>query len=364
MADFGVNLNGDMRVDDVDAEVKISVPHDVVNVELRERSYEIVVGKGTVKLLDNYLPASATKVAVITQAAIPRRLELSRPSITLEIEESEASKRLATVERLCEKMAQFEMSRDDIIICVGGGVVTDTGGFAAAIYHRGISVIHVPTTLLGMVDAAIGGKTGVNIDAGKNLIGAFWQPQAVLCDLEYLETLSSEEYACGLGELCKYEFIGAGKLHDLPLQQQIFRAVSLKAEVVSSDEREGGRRAILNYGHTLAHALEQQGFSANAGAIKHGQAVAVGVVFAAKLAVEMGRIDQRRLDEHIQAIESYGLSWNIPKWIDIDRIPAQMLRDKKAKGSLTFVLDGPRGPEVVSGISPEIVEKVLYGYGK
>ena len=140
-----------------------------------------------------------------------------------------------------------------------GGIVTDTAGFAAACYHRGVPVVHVSTTLLGQIDAAIGGKTGVNLPEGKNLVGAFWQPAAVLCDTEVLATLPPREYRSGLGELAKYHFLGGGDLDALPLDERVAACVAIKAAVVAGDEREGGRRATLNYGHTLAHAIEIAG---------------------------------------------------------------------------------------------------------
>ncbi len=186
--------------------------------------------------------------------------------------EGEDAKHLGTVEDLCRDFAQWGLTRADVVVAVGGGVVTDTAGFAAAVYHRGIPVVHVSTTLLGQVDAAIGGKTGVNLPEGKNLVGAFWQPSAVLCDTEVLGTLPPREYRTGLGEMAKYAFLGVDDLPDLPLDEAVAACVRCKADVVASDEREGGRRAILNYGHTLAHAVETEG----AYDLRHGEAVAIG----------------------------------------------------------------------------------------
>src|SRR5207248_3811411 len=151
----------------------------------------------------------------------------------------------------------------------GGGVGTDTAGFAAAACHRGVGWVAVPTTLLGQVDAAIGGKTGVNLPEGKNLVGSFWQPSAVLCDTEVLETLPPREYRSGLGEMAKYHFLGGEALIDCNLDERVARCVAIKAEVGASDEREGGRRAILNYGHTLGHDLETAGHYE----LRHGEAV-------------------------------------------------------------------------------------------
>lgn len=332
---------------------------DSVRVDLGDRSYPVVVGSGVRSRIEAFLPAEARKVAIITQANVPDLIEIELPFIRLEVPDGEFAKRLAEVERICDLLVDGGLGRADVIVNVGGGVVTDLGGFVAATYHRGIRFLNVPTTLLGMVDAAIGGKTGVNLPRGKNLVGAFWQPQAVICDTDYLASLPHEEYLCGLGELCKYEFIGAGELSSFSIDEQIRRAVALKAAVVSADEREGGRRATLNYGHTLAHAIEQQGFTKAPGELKHGHAVAIGVVFAALLAKELGRIDEQRVEEHRRAIARYGLDERIPPWVDREAVPDQMLKDKKADGTLTFVLDGPNGVEVVHGVEASVVRKVL-----
>ena len=184
------------------------------------------------------------------------------------------------------------LTRRDVVVGIGGGMVTDVAGFAAASWHRGTPVVHVATTLLGMVDAAIGGKTGVNLPEGKNLVGAFWQPLGVICDLDALATLPERELRCGLGEMSKYHFLTGDDLLALALDERIARCIEIKADVVASDEREGGRRALLNYGHTLAHAIE----TATDHSIAHGEAVAIGLVFAAELAhrTRPGRRGARR----------------------------------------------------------------------
>ena len=235
-------------------------------------------------------------------------------------------------------------------------MVTDVAGFAAASYHRGISVVHVPTTLLGMIDAAIGGKTGVNLPQGKNLVGAFWQPSGVLCDLDTLATLPEREVRCGNGEMAKYHFLTGDDLAALDLEARVARCVEIKAEVVASDERESGRRAILNYGHTLAHALE----IASGHDIAHGEAVSIGLIFAARLAQRLGRIDAARVDEHLDVVGGlYGLRTEIPKVGSADELLELMFRDKKAIDGLTFVLDGPNGVEPVVGVDAAVVREVL-----
>jgi 5-deoxy-5-amino-3-dehydroquinate synthase len=219
-------------------------------------------------------------------------------------------------------------------------------------------VVHVATTLLGQVDAAIGGKTGVNLPEGKNLVGAFWQPSAVLCDTEVLGTLPPREYRSGLGELAKYRFLGAPDLLDLPLDERVAACVRLKAAVVAADEREGasGRRATLNYGHTLAHALE----TAGGYDLRHGEAVAIGLVFAAELALRLGRIDAARVAEHRATVAAYDLPSALPDGAEAAALIKLMAHDKKATDErLTFVLDGPAGVELVHDVPRPVVEAAL-----
>ncbi len=268
----------------------------------------------------------------------------------------EQRKDLRTVEELCRGFARAGLTRTDCVVGVGGGLVTDVAGFAAASYHRGVPVVHVATTLLGMVDAAIGGKTGVNLPEGKNLVGAFWQPNGVLCDLDALATLPPRELRCGLGEMAKYHFLTGDDLLALGEAERIARCVEIKAEVVAGDEREGGRRAILNYGHTLAHAVEiESGHD-----LAHGEAVAIGLVFAAHLALVLGRIDEARVEEHYEVVgRAYGLGTELPEGLDDASLLDLMGRDKKALDGLTFVLDGPDGVEVVPLVPPDAVVDAL-----
>jgi len=334
-----------------------------IPVDLGDRSYDVIVGAGARHRLAEVLPPKAARAAVVTQAAIPVTVDCGIDRRVFTIPDGEEAKTLATVEELCRGFAQFGLTRQDVVVAVGGGVVTDVAGFAAAVYHRGVAVVHVATTLLGQVDAAIGGKTGVNLTEGKNLVGSFWQPAAVLCDTEVLATLSAEEYRSGCGEVAKYQFLGApAGLETLPIDEQVAACVRIKADVVSADEREGGRRATLNYGHTLAHALETAGRYD----LRHGEAVAVGLVFAARLAERLGRIDQARVARHVQVVESYGLVATLPAGTTgrIDELLALMARDKKVAGGLTFVLDGPAGVELVADVEPEMVEAVLAEMGE
>ena len=195
--------------------------------------------------------------------------------------------------------------------------MTDVAGFAAATYHRGTAYVNVATSLLAQVDAAIGGKTGVNLPEGKNLVGAFWQPNAVLCDTETLSTLPPREWACGRGEIAKYAFLGDAPTADQPIEEQVARCVGIKAAVVAEDEREGGRRMILNYGHTLAHALEGAALADHPDwDLRHGEAVAIGLLFAALLAQRLGRIDEDRVAEHRAVIGSFDLPTDLPAGAD------------------------------------------------
>ncbi len=322
-----------------------------------DRSYPVVVGEGVLSEVAAMVRrVGADRVAVVTQPGIGVEVSFDRPNIQLEIGVGEEHKSLRTIEYLCSEFARAGLTRRDVVVAVGGGMVTDVAGFAAASYHRGIAVIHVPTTLLGMIDAAIGGKTGVNLAEGKNLVGAFWQPSGVVCDLATLASLPEREVRCGNGEMAKYHFLTGDDLAGMALADRVARCIEIKAEVVASDERESGRRAILNYGHTLAHALE----IASGHDIAHGEAVAIGLVFAARLAERLGRIDADRVAHHLDVVAGvYGLSVEIPSVGSADELLALMARDKKALDGLTFVLDGPHGVEPVAGVDPEVVRSLL-----
>ena len=326
-----------------------------VPVSLGDRSYDVLVGAGARHRLLEVLPPGVQRAAVVTQENVGVPVDPGVEHRTFLMDEGEDAKCMETVEDLCRGFSRWGLTRADVVVAVGGGVVTDTAGFAAAVYHRGVPVVHVSTTLLGQVDAAIGGKTGVNLPEGKNLVGAFWQPAAVLCDTEVLATLPPREYASGCGEMAKYHFLGGRDLEDLPIDERVARCVEIKAEVVASDEREGGRRAILNYGHTLAHALETAGKYD----LRHGEAVAVGLVFAARLARRLGRIGDDDVERHYRVVRSYGLPDRLPADVDLAALVQLMGRDKKALRGLTFALDGNEGVTVVHGIDAEVVMAVL-----
>lgn len=340
-----------------------------ITVDLGARSYPVVIGAGARHELARVVPTSAQQAVIVTEAAIAEAgwtadLEPGVSSSVVVMEGGEAHKTLATVEGLCREFARLELSRADVVVAVGGGIVTDVAGFAAASYARGVAYVNVATSLLAQVDAAVGGKTGVNLPEGKNLVGAFWQPAAVLCDTETLGTLPPREWACGRGEVAKYTFLGEAPSADQPIDEQVARCVAIKAEVVGADEREGDRRMVLNYGHTLAHALEGADFEGGHGwDLRHGEAVAIGLVFAAELAERLGRIDQARVERHKQVVGSYDLPADLPAGAEAGELVDFMRRDKKAQHDLTFVLDGPRGVEPVRGVAVDDVVATLNAMG-
>ena len=331
-----------------------------VRVDLGPRGYDVVVGYGASAELASFLPPGARRAAVVTQATIPAELDLGIEHRSFEVGVGEEAKTLATVEQLCREFAAWGLTRSDVVIGLGGGMVTDVAGFAAAVYHRGVPVVHVATTLLAMVDAAIGGKTGVNLPEGKNLVGAFWQPAAVICDTALLGTLPPREWRSGTGEVAKYHFLGEPHLDAMDLDERVARCVELKARVVEADERESRLRATLNYGHTLAHALE----IATGYELAHGEAVAVGLIYAARLAERLGRIDAGRVREHERVVAAYDLPSTVPPGIAAGELVEIMGRDKKRSSDLlTFVLDGDRGVEVVDDVDPVVVREVLVEMG-
>ncbi len=344
-----------------------------VRVDLGERSYDVVVEAGYDGLREQV--RGRRRVAVVTQRAVDEHCgDLVRTALDdagcdhrrFEMGEGEDAKTLATVEGLGRSFAQWGLLRGDLVVAVGGGVVGDTAGFAAAVYHRGVDVVQVPTTLLAMVDSAIGGKTGVNLPEGKNLVGAFHQPRAVFANPVVLRTLPDREYRCGLGEIAKYALMGddfatphvdalAGR-DPAVLADVITRCVAIKARIVSADEREqSGARAVLNYGHTVAHALE----TATGHALPHGEAVAVGLVFAAHLGAVLERVPPEIVTRTEGLVHALGLPTHAPPGVRADDLLAIMARDKKSTGGLTFVLDGPNGIERVDDPDPGAVRKAL-----
>lgn len=284
----------------------------------------------------------ARKVAVIHQpplSAVARVIcaDLSASGIEpldIVIPDAEAGKSLQVAGMLWDKLGAAGFSRQDAIVGLGGGAVTDVAGFAAACWMRGISVIQVPTTLLAMVDAAVGGKTGINTDAGKNLVGAFHEPAAVIVDLERLHTLPAEELVSGSAEIIKTGFIADPRILELfrdgadkHWEELVQRSVAVKANVVGRDLKESGLREILNYGHTLGHAIERR----EQYRWRHGNAVAVGMMYAANLAHSRGLIDDALLALHHEVISAVGLPTGYEAGA-FDELYQAMLRDKKNRG--------------------------------
>ncbi len=359
-----------------------------IPVELGERSYEVVVGEGVrAEAAAPELLGGRRKVAVISQGRVARRWApglvepLADAGVDVEVflmDDGEQAKSLATVESLCRSLAAWGLLRGDAVVALGGGVVGDTAGFTAAAYHRGVTVVQVPTTLLAQVDAAIGGKTGVNLPEGKNLVGAFHQPAGVLADIATLATLPEREFRAGLGEVSKYAFMGDSALAAIldseegtgalsrrdpaVLTDVVARSAAIKAAVVSADEHERtGLRATLNYGHTLAHALETAGRYD----LLHGEAVAVGLVFAAGLAAALDRLDDAAVDGVRASLTRLGLPVTAPAGADPAKLTALMRRDKKATGGLTFVLPAPGGGplERVDDPPPEALARAFAAVG-
>jgi 3-dehydroquinate synthase len=347
--------------------------------------YDVVVGPGV--LVDAWLVlAPRRRVALVSQPAVLEHhgaavvdalTHAGAQVLTMTIGEGEDAKSLATVQQLCRQWAGEGLLRGDAVVALGGGVVGDTAGFAAAVYHRGVTVLQCPTTLLAQVDAAIGGKTAVNLPEGKNLVGAFHQPVAVLADVSTLATLPGREYRAGLGEVAKYALMGdvsdrdriAGVLADRRdeidardpdvLTDLVARCATIKARVVADDPHEQtGLRATLNYGHTLGHALETVGHHD----LSHGEAVAVGLVFAGALAAALGRISPEEAAHHVELIGGLGLPTVAPG-ADPRELLAVMRRDKKASGGLTFVLLGPGGLESVDDPPAPALEAAFRAVG-
>jgi 3-dehydroquinate synthase len=290
---------------------------------------------------------------------------------SLAIAAGEVNKTLATVQQLYDWLLGNGVERGDAVLALGGGVVGDLAGFAAATVLRGIALVHLPTTVLAMVDSAIGGKTGVDHLVGKNLIGAFWQPSLVLSDTNFLQTLPAAERAAGWAEAIKHAVIGDADLfHDLqqhteallaldePITSEVLqRAAAYKARIVSGDEREQGDRILLNYGHTVGHAIE----AASNYALRHGFAVAIGMQAAGTLAYEFGLFPEAALNDQCKLLEAFGLPTRIPADIDINSILQRMTSDKKTRNAqVRWVLPTMIGSATVRNKVPQnVVEFVL-----
>jgi 3-dehydroquinate synthase len=337
-------------------------------------AYDVVVGHGVTELLPT-LVAGASAVVVVADAAVSSRTEhvaeLLRGAGTRvhvhTVAGGEQAKTLSSAATLWDEFGAHRLTRADAVVAVGGGATTDVAGFAAATWLRGIRVVHVPTTLLAMVDAAVGGKTGINTAAGKNLVGAFHPPAGVLVDLDVLATLPRPEWVNGMAEVVKAGFVDDPRILDLVdadpagaarpdgphTRELIERSIAMKARVVSVDLKEAGPREALNYGHTLGHAIER----VEDYAMPHGHAVSIGMVFAAELSLLAGRLDEPTAARHRPMLAALGL----PVRYDADALPRLtevMAMDKKSRGDrLRFVvLDGLGKPGILEAPEPALVE--------
>ncbi|CAM2753723.1 3-dehydroquinate synthase [Skermania piniformis] len=343
-------------------------------IEVRaERPYPVIIGRGLLGELVHQLAGTAT-VAILHQPTLAETAEVVRAALAetgidahrIEIPDAEGGKDLAVAGYCWEVFGRIGLTRSDAVVGLGGGAATDLAGFVAATWMRGVRIVQVPTTLLAMVDAAVGGKTGINTDAGKNLVGVFHEPAAVLVDLATLETVPRNEIVAGMAEIVKAGFIADPVILDVierdpaaaldptgpVLPELIRRAIEVKAQVVGADLRESGQREILNYGHTLGHAIERR----ERYRWRHGAAVSVGLVFAAELGRLAGRLDDATADRHRTILAGLGL----PTGYDADALPdllATMQTDKKARsGLLRFVvLDGLGRPSRLEGPDPALL---------
>jgi len=354
-----------------------------IPVKLKQSRYDVMVGAGLLaragRILCQHLPSRDSSVFVITSPTVRRhwgqQLEKSLENgglnyRVLEMNDGEPAKRLQTVEELAEQMVEAGADRKALLVAFGGGVVGDSAGFLASIFMRGLPVVQIPTTVLAQVDASIGGKTGVNLRAGKNLIGTFHQPLAVLADPEVLETLDKRELRAGLFESLKCGVISDRKLFEFmvrhpekirqskgkALERVIVDTIRVKASVVAADERETGLRRILNFGHTIGHALEAATAYTQ---LLHGEAVALGMIAATEIAKDIGICPESAAREIESAVRSYGPLPVVRA--NTSDIVSRLMSDKKTvAGKIHFVLPVKIGKvKIVTGVENAVVEKAV-----
>lgn len=335
--------------------------------------YDVLIGHGLGDdLIGAVVPARVAALVFpesLGERAIALRQDLEAAGLLVhpvQVPDAEPAKTLGVLAFCWEVFGEIGLSRSDVVIGFGGGTVTDLAGFAAATWMRGVRVVQVPTTLLAMVDAAVGGKTGINTGAGKNMVGAFHEPSAVLCDLDFLRTLPRAELVAGLAEVIKCGFIADPRILDLVeadpqaaldpdgpvLAELVTRAIRVKAAVVAADLKESNLREILNYGHTLGHAIEKR----EDYRWRHGEAISVGMVFAAELARAAGLIDDQLVHRHRQILRSVGLPVGYQP-AAFDELREYMSADKKTRaGTLRFVvLDALAEPTRLEGPGPTVL---------
>jgi 3-dehydroquinate synthase len=335
--------------------------------------YSVFVGRGLLARIEEFIGPRVRKILIVHAPPLAARAESLREQLgdryevlLAEVPDAEAAKRVEVAAFCWQVMGQTDFTRSDAVIGLGGGATTDLAGFVAATWLRGIDVIQLPTTVLGMVDAAVGGKTGINTAEGKNLVGAFWAPRAVLCDLDALDTLSKNEILAGYAEIAKAGFIAEPEILDTieadveaatdPTTPQFRRnvelAIAMKARVVGEDFTEQGHREILNYGHTLGHAIEH----AERYQWRHGAAVAIGMMFAAELSRLTRSLSDDVVDRHRRILDLLSLPTSYPagRWATL---LATMKRDKKARGDVLrfIVLDDVGHPTVLTGPDEQLL---------
>ncbi len=342
-------------------EIDEKFPGKVLTVDLAQRSYPIYIGSGVLSLLGEYFHRifGSRRAVIVTDGNVgpiyAQQVLSSLKSAQLEahlvsVPPGETSKRLSVTEMLYDKMFDFSVERSDVILALGGGVVGDLAGFIAATFKRGINYIQVPTTLLAMVDSGVGGKAGINLPRGKNMIGAFYQPKFVFTDIETLKTLPRRELGCGLAETVKHAVIRDGNFFEMLeannrpiielqsdlLVEIVVRNCRIKAEVVSLDEREANLRGILNYGHTIAHAIETVLAERD---FHHGEAVALGMIAAARLAVQRSLLKAEQAQRIFNLLKAFDLPTQITGDLPVDQLYQSMQHDKKVReGKINFVL--------------------------
>ncbi len=331
-----------------------------ISVALQERSYDIIIDKNAVEYLPEFLEQRKySKIFIITDENVAKhhlaRLQsVIKKSETIITKAGEATKSFSFLEKICEEILEKGVDRKSLIIAFGGGVIGDLAGFISSILLRGIDFIQVPTTLLAAVDSSVGGKTAINSKAGKNLIGSFYQPQLVLCDLNFLKTLPAREIKSGYAEVVKYGFIRDAEFFEFleknyqkifsgdeeVLRKIITRSCEIKAEIVGRDERESGERALLNFGHSFGHVFETE--TNYSDEILHGEAVAMGMVMAAKMSQNFSMISEKdflRIASHIENCGFVTDPKKIRKSWNEENLVRHIFKDKKNEGqNLTFIL--------------------------
>jgi len=353
-----------------------------LNVDLGDRSYEILIGQGLLEHAGRLLSEAvqASRAVVVTHPSIDRLYGekiiggLRRAGLKtdcIQVPEGEDHKSLGEAEKIFGRLLELNCDRRSVLVALGGGVVGDITGFVAATFMRGIPFIQVPTTLLAQVDSSVGGKTAVNHPLGKNMIGAFYQPRAVLIDLDTLSTLPREEFRAGLAEVIKYGVIADARLFDYLdghaadiLRQEpaclghiVETSCAIKGRVVQQDEKENRLRMILNFGHTLGHAIEAV---TNYTTYKHGEAIAIGMVYAARLSRETGRCSDTVCRRLASLVEKFGLPSRLPD-LPAERLIESMRLDKKSHDErIRFVLAKEIGAvEIVDEVAESVLKKVL-----